>query len=194
MWTWGELLHILEEKGDTNVYEQYMQAVSEEDFLISSRVHGMAHTRRVLLHTLSLVHLLVLNEADKKLLCLASIYHDIGRVNDGPDPEHGRRSWQKAVHKPLVEELSDEERAILSFIIENHCLDDRVGLANVSQYLIQDQQRACRLLKVFKDADGLDRVRIYDLNPAWLRNEEARQLSSAAWTLFKKEGEDYFGS
>jgi hypothetical protein len=38
-------------------------------------------------------------------------------------------------------------------------------------------------LVCLKDADGLDRVRINDLNPDLLRSEYARSLVSDAWVL-----------
>ncbi len=40
-------------------------------------------------------------------------------------------------------------------------------------------------LKCLKDADGLDRVRINDLDPKFLRTEFARSLVDPAWTLFR---------
>jgi hypothetical protein len=39
-------------------------------------------------------------------------------------------------------------------------------------------------LMCIKDADGLDRVRINDLNPALLRSEPARLLVVDAWVLY----------
>lgn len=192
MWDWDDLHKALEENGYKELYKRYLQDLSKEDFLRSSRIHGMAHTRRVLIHVLSLAHLLNLNSEDTALLCIASIYHDTGRLNDGPDPEHGKRSWQRVGEKPLIRNLAEEDRAILAYIMENHCLDDKVGLANIDDYPIADKERALRLLKVFKDADGLDRVRIYDLNPAYLRNEEARQLTRVAWSLFEDKSRCVF--
>jgi hypothetical protein len=38
-------------------------------------------------------------------------------------------------------------------------------------------------LMCLKDADGLDRVRINDLNPDFLRSARARSLVGAAWKL-----------
>ncbi len=40
-------------------------------------------------------------------------------------------------------------------------------------------------------ADGLDRVRINDLNPAYLRTNSARNLVAAAWELYRvSDGEE----
>lgn len=40
-------------------------------------------------------------------------------------------------------------------------------------------------LMCIKDADGLDRVRIDDLNPSFLRTETARLLAIQAWNLYR---------
>ena len=40
-------------------------------------------------------------------------------------------------------------------------------------------------LKCLKDADGLDRVRINDLEPDLLRTEAARLLVDQAWDLYR---------
>jgi hypothetical protein len=40
-------------------------------------------------------------------------------------------------------------------------------------------------LMCIKDADGLDRVRINDLNPSFLRTETARLLVAQAWDLYR---------
>ncbi len=42
-----------------------------------------------------------------------------------------------------------------------------------------------RALWLLKDADGLDRVRIYDLDPEQLRYEESARLVDGAWQLLK---------
>jgi hypothetical protein len=55
-----------------------------------------------------------------------------------------------------------------------------------------------RLAALLKDADGLDRVRLYDLNPKMLRHDEARLMVPYAETLFEQTdrklvpGPDYF--
>jgi hypothetical protein len=40
-------------------------------------------------------------------------------------------------------------------------------------------------LMCIKDTDGLDRVRIHDLDPDYLRSEHARLLVRAAWGLYR---------
>ena len=54
-------------------------------------------------------------------------------------------------------------------------------------------------MALLKDADGLDRVRLGDLRPEWLRHDEARTMVDFAQRLHDqtydalKPGPDYFG-
>jgi hypothetical protein len=54
-------------------------------------------------------------------------------------------------------------------------------------------------MALLKDADGLDRVRLGDLRPEWLRHDEARAMVVFAQRLYEetnyalKPGRDYFG-
>jgi hypothetical protein len=50
-----------------------------------------------------------------------------------------------------------------------------------------------------KDADGLDRVRLFDLNPRYLRWPQSKEMMEFARRLFERtdglpEGADYFGA
>ena len=46
--------------------------------------------------------------------------------------------------------------------------------------------RAIRLAKFFKDADGLDRVRINHLDPAYLRNSYSKDLVDFAYEFYDR--------
>ena len=49
-----------------------------------------------------------------------------------------------------------------------------------------DFERTKRLAKLFKDADGLDRVRINHLDPAYLRNDFSKDLVDFAYDLYDR--------
>jgi hypothetical protein len=51
-------------------------------------------------------------------------------------------------------------------------------------YSLQEPDRAQKLLMFFKDADGLDRVRINDLNPAMLRLCVSKEIVAVAEELY----------
>ena len=52
---------------------------------------------------------------------------------------------------------------------------------------LTEQEIFCQRLK---DADGLDRVRIKDLNTAFLRREHSPEYEQFAYALFKKYREE----
>jgi len=49
-----------------------------------------------------------------------------------------------------------------------------------------DTDGALRVFRVLKDADALDRVRLGDLDPSYLRTEPAREMVARAWELYEE--------
>lgn len=125
-----------------------------------------------------------LGEADRDLLCQAALYHDIGRSNDNFDPEHGRESYQKVLQYGLFNGET-ESQEILRFIIENHCISDYKVERLVKDYKVSDPEHMFKLYLVFKDADGLDRIRINDLDVKQLRTPSAHKLLLVARELLE---------
>jgi len=115
----------------------------------------------------------------------ASLYHDIGRTHDGVCYEHGRNSIQKALRLELIGGKVNEESEILRYVIVNHCLHD-FKAESLDKYLIDNRERAVELLKLFKDSDGLDRVRIGDLDVKYLRYPVSGELVPFAEYLLKE--------
>jgi hypothetical protein len=136
----------------------------------------VAHTQRVLYLAELLGCLEKLDEPARAILALAAVYHDIGRTSDGVDPAHGYASFGKADRMGLIQPEQHEGYQAIKYLIETHCISDREGLRLVNGYGMTDTARAARLLMFFKDADGLDRVRINDLNPDLLRLPVSPQL------------------
>lgn len=60
--------------------------------LPDSQIHGYEHARRVGLFAEMLARTY---GADPLFAVVAAYCHDCGRLNDGEDPEHGKRSWQR---------------------------------------------------------------------------------------------------
>jgi len=118
------------------------------------------------------------------LLITAALFHDIGRDNDGVCEEHGMKSVEKMRYLNLT--LCDRETAaILEFIVTFHCIGDDKAFAALGSIPPGWRERAWRLLGLLKDADGLDRVRIYDLDVRYLRNPEALRLERLAYELLE---------
>jgi hypothetical protein len=122
---------------------------------------------------------------DIEILAQASLYHDIGRIHNGVCYEHGYKSYRKMQELDLVKADGIENIKILKFIVENHCVQDTDALNNAKDYHFTDETRALRLFQIFKDSDGLDRVRLGDLNVRYLRNEFSAKLVGVAEQLLK---------
>ncbi|MDD4588472.1 MAG: HD domain-containing protein, partial [Heliobacteriaceae bacterium] len=146
-------------------------------------IHGHAHTKRVLLLLLILADIVGLDEPDTIILETVALYHDIGRDHDGVDPGHGGLSYAKAVKDRLLPGTGPQDQALVRFIMENHCVDDAKASRRVARYGIKDKAKALRLFNIFKDADGLDRVRINDLDVNQLRTAAAKGLAGLAQEL-----------
>jgi hypothetical protein len=145
-------------------------------------IHGINHTKRVLFFAALLASLEKLDEPEKNIISTAAVYHDIGRTRDGVDHTHGYASFMKAKAMDLIKITITEDYDVVKYLIETHCIDDKEAFKLVRQYAVEPE-RAKRLLMVFKDADGLDRVRINDLDPRMLRLPRSRQLVQVAEEL-----------
>ncbi|PGT89914.1 hypothetical protein [Bacillus thuringiensis] len=176
--------------------------ILEEYFHNFNGIHGGNHCSRVLLHCLSMAREMKLSNDDRAILCLSACLHDIGRENDDEDEMHGIRSAEcigehdisvfgiNAVNSEREYDLAyldEDEEDILYFIIENHCISDRQAKENLEQQDWDEdkQAHAWRLFEIFKDADGLDRVRLGDLDSNYLRTPAGKRRVFIAHSLFK---------
>jgi len=182
----GELVPILTEAGIIRQYQDYADRIDSRWFISPQGVHGVCHTRRVLLLSLTIAYLEQFDRCDMNLLGLASIYHDIGRIDDGYDPDHGIASYAKMIQSQMSAVGEGEEREMLRFIIENHAVLDQKARQKLDQYQIGDRAKTWRLYNAFKDADGLDRVRLNNLKPQYLRTASSRRLLMAAHQLYRQ--------
>jgi len=148
-------------------------------------IHGVGHMKRVLFISLILAYLEKLNSKDIDILANCSLFHDIGRINNHEDTLHGTFSYEKAVKNDLLRDIpNDEESQITKLIITTHSMDDSLMPSRVNNFKgIEDKERGLRLLKIFKDADGLDRVRFGGLDERYLRTEHAPELVMIAEKL-----------
>ena len=139
-----------------------------------SEIHEKSHSLRVLLFCLFIAQLNLLDEEDVDILAEAALYHDTGRYHDGEDRRHGTLSAKK------YKKLRKNPDPIVIFLMKYHCKPDEEGLAFIDSdpILSAQKERVTLLFNIFKDADGLDRVRLgpYELDFTQLRTEEAKQL------------------
>jgi hypothetical protein len=137
-------------------------------------IHGAPHTTRVLVWAAVLADRIGRPDALRRdELLWAAAVHDVGRNDDGTDCGHGRRSadW-------VLAELARQRPAAvdcdLGFVAE---------LCTWHEISDDEIERISLELLILKDADGLDRVRLGDLDPERLRFQSGRRLVDAAERL-----------
>lgn len=139
-------------------------------------IHGLGHAARVLIHAdrISSSMLRHGQQVDRDVVLWAAALHDVRRMDDGADPEHGARAadWIHsggAAHQLLS--LTDLQRERLEYCCRWHVPPDEKAPEMTPELIC------------LKDADGLDRVRLGDLDPSRLRTFFARGLTQAAQEL-----------
>jgi hypothetical protein len=182
---WGEYASLIAELKAGPYWDIFYGVLERLDrsALYSSPVHGEGHIERVMLHGAFCAMSELLSDADARLLMDMCSYHDTGRANDWLDADHGLRSAMK------LERLtgrSGEDLLIMKAGVEAHSLGDKALDEVIEKYGPRDKARAKRLAELLKDADGLDRVRINDLNVKYLRRQSSRSRAAFAQYLFDR--------
>lgn len=166
-------------------FKDHQDYIKGELFIEPEGIHGIPHTERVLFLALNISKLENYSEDDISLLIEAAKFHDIGRTHNGVCLVHGMLSNRKIEEYDLLSSFSEEDKSIIKYIIHNHCIHDKDTQNNINQFNIEDKERARRLLMAFKDSDGLDRVRVRDLDPSYLRTKASKQLIDLAQRLLE---------
>ena len=180
--TWPELKKLNDSRYGrllTIAYERLNTSI-----LYMSDTHGRGHIERTMLYgALCSMHDELSAELTEDVLLCCS-YHDIGRVDDRYDEEHGHRSADK-IEMLSMEKLFHYPKAARA-AIHAHAKPDREIPAVMELYEVENTEIYSILVKELKDADNLDRVRIYDLNPDFLRSDKTKQMvPMAKWILDK---------
>lgn len=163
-----------------------------ERFRHASSLHGQAHVARVLVHGLRLIEATgFLDEVARLWACV--YLHDLARRHDGHCQRHGADAWARFQDWPEVRELFRQggvlaaDQEAIQYAVTAHCREEPVP--GHPHY---------RLAALLKDADGLDRVRLGDLDPRRLRHPQARGMIGFAQRLHDrtdgvlKPGPGYF--
>ncbi len=178
----AEVLELLRRSPFSGLFPASMNGL-QTDALYKSYIHGQNHIERTAVLSACLALLLDLQEREF-LLCLeAAKYHDTGRIQDGEDPEHGRRGARKIPE--LCRSYTEAEQTLLQAVITAHSLPDREELPVFRQYCKNDidAYRTYRsMIKILKDADALDRFRLscHSLDTRYLRLNVSHRLLRAA--------------
>jgi hypothetical protein len=139
-------------------------------------IHGIGHAARVLIWANLVGEQLRASGGALSIEAVrwAAVLHDVARLSDGWDRGHGARSADWVL----------ENRDNLPFILPNELFEQVLLCCRWHEITDEDIPTMTPELICIKDADGLDRVRINDLNPDYLRSEAARLLVSQAWSLY----------
>ena len=142
--------------------------VLQSQFNFSSWMHGILHTYRVTLHCLIIGYLEQKPRAGL-LSALGAIIHDMARHNEGEDYEHGADAaklkfdqLKKHIEKYTV---TEEEQEWIKRAVTKHSYGEATK-----------DDPAYDIVCMLKDADALDRLRFYDLNPKYLRTASSKTM------------------
>lgn len=182
---WGQHEALVEAFLPTRYGELLTEAMEKLKWeaLYLSHVHGFGHIERTMIHGAMCAWAEQLPEADTRLLLLMCSYHDTGRNSDFLDGAHGARSAKKLAS---LTGLSGEDLKEAMAGIEAHSVNDRLMDEILEKYAPENRTRARLLAELLKDADGLDRVRIHDLNVKFLRRPGSGARAGFAQALFDR--------
>ncbi len=154
--------------------------------------HLKSHWCRVLMLALKIANEEGLGDADKEALCAAAAFHDTRRRNAWPDKGHGERAAQYYQDFCETRGLGFDPRVAL--VMTWHDYDDAEGIAALAAWEAEHPEAAASdrvslrdLYLIFKDADGLDRVRLplEGFDTRFLRRPCSPALVPAARELFQ---------
>jgi putative nucleotidyltransferase with HDIG domain len=149
----------------------------------SRTIHGVAHTRRVMVHAIEIAEEVGASVAEREAVLLAALWHDIGRTDDGRDYFHGAKSAGKVVGLGLHRRWPAELVEVALYAITHHSGGEPYGIAAARE--LPDEALALRVFQILKDADGLDRVRFDGLDVARLRLPPSRLREPRARDLLE---------
>lgn len=180
---WGRFQLLVTRLHSWIFYPLFLRAVESLNLgvLYESDIHGLGHIERTICHGAMCAMDERLCEADTTLLLDACSYHDIGRTLDGLDFVHGSTS---ARFIGLVTGRTGEDLLILQAAVEAHSRKEQELPSILNKYHPQDMQRALTIAELLKDSDGLDRVRICDLNTDFLRRASSIARADFAQELY----------
>jgi hypothetical protein len=150
-----------------------------EMFRHPSQLHGQAHVARVMVHAMRLIEATGQHAYGPQLW--ASVFlHDLARTHDGVCYRHGADAAQRLRDEPALRQrlaeagLAEADYPAIEAAVTAHSAPKEVSREHPHWPLIA----------LLKDADGLDRVRLGDLDPRYLRHPEAKDMVTFAQALF----------
>lgn len=182
---WGSYAPHFQRLSRWEHYPMLLQTLEQLDHsvLFVSKMHGLGHIERTILQGGFCAMEEGLDRSDTALLLLACSYHDVGRQDDWVDDLHG---WRSSQHIGAITGRTGEDLKLLQGAVDAHSRKEAVLRETVAGYHPADLNRAVRLAQLLKDADGLDRVRLGDLDPSYLRRETSRSRAGLAFEVYRR--------
>lgn len=146
---------------------------------VHAPIHGIGHLYRTMI-ACALIGQLTERPREALLAFCGAYIHDLGRTNDGVDPSHGANSVR--LHFARYRALWTKYHLTQ---LEQEWVKQAVVQHSSREYM-QRGDAGYAVMAILKDADALDRCRIGDLNPDWLRFPESRRLVKAIAHLYCK--------
>jgi hypothetical protein len=159
-----------------------------------SSLHGQAHVSRVMVHATRLIDATG-HHALAPRLWAAVFLHDLARRHDGVCHRHGGDSAARLRAEPALQQRLTEA----GLTTADYPAIEAAVTAHSAPGEMSRNSDYWPLTALLKDADGLDRVRLGDLDQRYLRNPEARLMIGFAQALFDatdeviEVGESHFG-
>lgn len=181
--SYKDIIEKIKSSNYTNIYNKKIHEINYE-LLKKGEIHGLSHILRASLYTLIICIYEQVNIDYLNIIFDCIFYHDIGRVNDIDDDNHGLNAISKLSF--LEKDYSIEELNIIKFVIACHCLEDDNTENFINMFKISDKDKAYKILSIIKDADALDRVREYPyLDIKYLRLDSSKRIVSFSYELYE---------
>jgi hypothetical protein len=153
------------------------------DFSHDSCVHGQAHVARVMVHAFRLLDATGL-VAETSRVWAAVFIHDLARRHDDVCPRHGAdavrrlRLWPALQAYLVAGGTKPGDWPAIERAVTIHCLPSTHEPAR--------DHEDWPLVALLKDADALDRVRLGDLDPSYLRLPASKTMIPFAEALYQE--------
>lgn len=140
-----------------------LQTILEFNSGLYSNNFKQDHAERVVLLSTLISLLEKIEPKHIKLLIYASKYHDIGRINTDQHYSHGKLSVDLLKKHNILNHLNEKEANVVYAIIEAHSEQDKEIESVLHKYgiTIKEFAYAKKLCSILKDAEALDKVRMF---------------------------------
>ncbi len=175
-WITAEVLEKLPQAKQTvSILKKYVPKASwfTKERMAFDEIHGIGHHARVIIWTEAIAQKLIENgktaedDFNKDILRLTASVHDIRRRHNGFDKGHGFRvaAWVEENFQEIGDDLSQDDIPVIQFVLACHDvnINNNTLLQEMAEKFGLDETRkdeAMFYLKVLKDADALERLRL----------------------------------